>query len=151
MPYEICKEFTFDAAHSLPHHEGACKNLHGHTYKVAIHVRQDELQEAGPAQGMVCDFGTIKDAWKKIHADLDHSHLNKVLPNPTAEILKSRHRPIRLIALGRDAEEPVESISGEKALAVAIPPSTNPPTASTPIRPVPPLCPPWPMITLLPP
>jgi len=39
--------------------------------------------------------------------------------NPAAEILKSRHRPVRLVALGGGAEKPLESVSGVKALAVS--------------------------------
>jgi 6-pyruvoyltetrahydropterin/6-carboxytetrahydropterin synthase len=89
MPHEICKEFTFDAAHKLPHHEGACKNLHGHTYKVAVRVRRD-LQETGSAQGMVVDFGELKKAWAKVHSDLDHAYLNDLMPNPTAEVLAEK-------------------------------------------------------------
>lgn len=43
--------------------------------------------------------------------------LNRI--NPAAEILKSRHRPVGLIALGTDREEAPDSISGEKVLAVS--------------------------------
>ena len=33
---EVSKEFTFDCAHMLTGHDGLCKNLHGHTYKLRI-------------------------------------------------------------------------------------------------------------------
>jgi len=90
MPFEICKEFTLHAAHRLPHHDGACQKLHGHTYKVAVRIKGDKLQEDGPAQGMVLDFGAVKDAWRKIDKELDHSFLNDFFPNPTAEVMAEK-------------------------------------------------------------
>ena len=40
---EIFKEFTFESAHRLPHvPEGhKCGRLHGHSFKVAIHLSGD--------------------------------------------------------------------------------------------------------------
>ena len=41
MAMEIFKEFSFEAAHRLPHvPEGhKCARLHGHSFRVAVHVR----------------------------------------------------------------------------------------------------------------
>ena len=38
---EIYKEFTFDAAHRLPNAPAGhkCARLHGHSFRVAVHVR----------------------------------------------------------------------------------------------------------------
>ncbi|HEV2149624.1 MAG TPA: 6-carboxytetrahydropterin synthase QueD [Longimicrobiaceae bacterium] len=84
---EIFREFTFEAAHRLPNvPEGhKCARLHGHSFRVRIHV-------AGPLHpelGWVMDFGEIKDAFRPIHEQLDHSYLNDVpgLENPTSEVL----------------------------------------------------------------
>lgn len=84
---EIFKEFTFQAAHRLPHvpptHK--CHRLHGHTFTVALHLR-------GPVQepyGWVMDFADIAQAWEPLHQQLDHNFLNEVegLSNPTSENL----------------------------------------------------------------
>jgi 6-pyruvoyltetrahydropterin/6-carboxytetrahydropterin synthase len=84
---EIFREFTFDAAHRLPNvPEGhKCSRLHGHTYRVEIHV-------SGPVDehtGWVVDFGDIKAAFKPLMDQLDHYYLNEVegLKNPTSENL----------------------------------------------------------------
>lgn len=84
---EIFREFTFEAAHRLPHvPEGhKCARLHGHSYRVAVHV-------AGPVDphlGWVMDFGDIKAAFKPLEDCLDHHYLNEVagLENPTSEVL----------------------------------------------------------------
>ena len=84
---EIFREFTFEAAHRLPHvPEGhKCSRLHGHSYRVAVHVDGP----VDPELGWVMDFGTIKAAFKPIEERLDHYYLNEVpgLENPTSEVL----------------------------------------------------------------
>ena len=50
------KTVKFDAAHVLTNHEGLCKNLHGHTYRVDVSVTQAE----GDASDMVIDFKDLK-------------------------------------------------------------------------------------------
>jgi 6-pyruvoyltetrahydropterin/6-carboxytetrahydropterin synthase len=42
--------------HRVPGHEGACKNLHGHNYRIHFTVEAPELD----ALGRVIDFGVIK-------------------------------------------------------------------------------------------
>jgi 6-pyruvoyltetrahydropterin/6-carboxytetrahydropterin synthase len=85
---ELYKEFTFEAAHRLPNvaPEHKCARLHGHSYRIVIHVSG----EVDPQSGMVMDFADIKAAFKPIVVDqLDHYYLNEVegLENPTSENL----------------------------------------------------------------
>lgn len=84
---EIFKEFTFEAAHRLPHvppgHK--CSRLHGHSYRVEVHVRGP----VGPTTGWVMDFGDLKEAFEPLRQRLDHYYLNEIegLDNPTSEVL----------------------------------------------------------------
>ncbi|WP_433082375.1 6-carboxytetrahydropterin synthase QueD [Dactylosporangium sp. CA-052675] len=84
---EIFREFTFEAAHQLPSvpvgHK--CARLHGHSYRVEVHVGGD----VDPVTGWVMDFGDIKKAFQPLHDQLDHYYLNEVpgLKNPTSEVL----------------------------------------------------------------
>ncbi|TPQ18625.1 6-carboxytetrahydropterin synthase QueD [Streptomyces sporangiiformans] len=84
---EIFREFTFEAAHRLPNvPEGhKCARLHGHSYKVIVHVEGD----VDPEAGWVMDFADVKRAFKPIEAQLDHYYLNEIegLENPTSEVL----------------------------------------------------------------
>lgn len=84
---EIFREFTFEAAHRLPRvPEGhKCARLHGHSYKVIVHVEAPVDAELG----WVMDFGDVKRAFKPIDAQLDHYYLNDIegLDNPTSENL----------------------------------------------------------------
>lgn len=72
----------FDAAHLLPGYQGKCARLHGHTYEVEI-VVQGEVGE----NGFVMDFYQLKKIIAGSLTDLDHSYLNDILPNPTAETI----------------------------------------------------------------
>jgi 6-pyruvoyltetrahydropterin/6-carboxytetrahydropterin synthase len=84
---EIFREFTFEAAHRLPNvPEGhKCARLHGHSYRVEVHVSGS----VGPETGWVQDFGDLKVAFKPLEDQLDHYYLNEVegLENPTSEVL----------------------------------------------------------------
>ena len=87
----IAKEFTFDAAHSLPNSDGPCKRLHGHTYRVTVVARGRTQPVDGRAEeGMVVDFTRIKEVFKRrVEALCDHRYLNETVPveRTTAELL----------------------------------------------------------------
>lgn len=77
----VTKEFTFDAAHYLTEYHGKCEDLHGHTYKLQVTV-SGELN----SEGLVLDFIILKNIVKeKILNKLDHSNLNDVFKQPSAE------------------------------------------------------------------
>lgn len=84
---DIFKEITFEAAHLLPSvppgHK--CGRLHGHSFKVEIHIRG----QVGPQSGWVMDFTEIKEAFAPLFEQLDHHYLNEIqgLENPTSENL----------------------------------------------------------------
>ena len=84
---EIWKEFTFEAAHLLPHvpEDHKCRRLHGHSYRVRICV-EGSLE---PTLGWVVDFADIAEAFEPIRLRLDHYYLNEIegLENPTSEVL----------------------------------------------------------------
>ena len=71
---------SFSSAHRLPHYDGPCHDLHGHTWK-AVFVIEGPVKE----DGMVCDFKVVK---KLLDENLpDHQLLNDWVENPTAENL----------------------------------------------------------------
>jgi 6-pyruvoyltetrahydropterin/6-carboxytetrahydropterin synthase len=83
----VCKTFEFSAAHHLPDHEGACKHLHGHTYKLEVEVT-GPIRFAGPSRGMIVDFSMLKEMVNETVLSVhDHTFLNTLHPNPTAELM----------------------------------------------------------------
>ena len=86
----IYKEFSFEAAHQLPHHEGKCRRLHGHSFRVRVYVASEQLKTSGSETGMVMDFGVLKAYLNPLVKDyLDHYFLNESLglENPTSEAI----------------------------------------------------------------
>ena len=69
----VTKTVRFDAAHILTNHQGLCRNLHGHTYRVDISVsREDPLEEGD----MVIDFMELKRlATAEICDRFDHAFI----------------------------------------------------------------------------
>ena len=53
---KVTKTMRFDAAHVLTNHQGMCRNLHGHTYRVDVTV----AQEPSDTKDMVIDFKDLK-------------------------------------------------------------------------------------------
>jgi 6-pyruvoyltetrahydropterin/6-carboxytetrahydropterin synthase len=88
MNVTVCKEMRMAVAHRLPHHDGKCRHLHGHTYVVRVYVRGpvQPVDETNPHSGMVVDFGVLKAFLQNVEARLDHQLANDTLdPYPTAE------------------------------------------------------------------
>lgn len=84
---EVFKEFTFEAAHRLPNvpPDHKCWRLHGHSFRVEVHVGGELVQELG----WIVDFAEIKEAFRPLRQQLDHNYLNEIdgLDNPTSENL----------------------------------------------------------------
>lgn len=82
---DIFKSFHIEAAHRLPNVPSGhkCERLHGHSYKVEIHV----CGPVGAKTGWVIDFADIEEAFQPLFEQLDHHYLNEVegLSNPTSE------------------------------------------------------------------
>jgi 6-pyruvoyltetrahydropterin/6-carboxytetrahydropterin synthase len=90
MTWRIAKTFRFEAAHHLPHHDGKCARVHGHSWVAVVEVTADTLVTGGPKTGMVVDYGDISVAVDPIvEAHLDHYDLNDTtgLADPTSEAL----------------------------------------------------------------
>ncbi|MHB0979512.1 MAG: 6-carboxytetrahydropterin synthase QueD [Thermoleophilia bacterium] len=88
MRVTVTKILTFDAAHSLPEHEGKCRNVHGHTYSLEVTV-EGSVRRGGPSDQMVMDFGDLQAEMERLVVEpLDHCYLNDLFDfAPTAEAL----------------------------------------------------------------
>ena len=89
MYAKIGKFFEFEAAHFLPNHDGKCRNLHGHTYRLEVEVYGEVSAIRGKTDdGMVIDFGVVSKLVKTdIIEKFDHQLLNDFFQCPTAETL----------------------------------------------------------------
>lgn len=71
----VTKLFTFEMAHALWNYDGACRNIHGHSYKLYITIIGEPTSDlSSPKLGMVMDFGDLKTIVnEEIVSKFDHS------------------------------------------------------------------------------
>jgi 6-pyruvoyltetrahydropterin/6-carboxytetrahydropterin synthase len=83
--YELTIEKHFSAAHQLRGYGGKCERMHGHNWKIQVHVVADKLNELD----LAIDFHDLKRLTEEVIAPLDHSFLNEMFPftekNPSSE------------------------------------------------------------------
>lgn len=70
--YYLKAEQSFDSAHFLKNYEGKCSNLHGHRWRVIAEIAGMELSSEKQTEGMLMDFGEIKEELKKLCDEMDH-------------------------------------------------------------------------------
>ncbi len=71
----LTKEFAFETAHALGGYDGACRNMHGHSYKLFVTVAGvPSDREDDPKRGMVMDFGDLKKIVNRLIVEpFDHA------------------------------------------------------------------------------
>ncbi len=88
--FTVFKDFDLSAAHAIRGHTRGCQDLHGHNYRVRVHVAAGELDRLG----MVIDFADLKEIVSEVAGPFDHRVINEIPPfdreNTTAELL-ARH------------------------------------------------------------
>lgn len=57
----VTKEFDFEMAHALWNYDGACRNIHGHSYRLFVTlIGVPNVDSGDPKFGMVIDFKDLK-------------------------------------------------------------------------------------------
>lgn len=70
MLTRIAREFRWEMAHRLPTHEGGCRNVHGHSYKMLVEIAGEPLPN-----GMVLDYLIMKEYIDPLVLAIDHAFL----------------------------------------------------------------------------
>ena len=94
----LTKEFSFEAAHLLEGYDGACREIHGHSYRLFVTVRGVPVCDGrNPKLGMVMDFGQLKRiVGEEVVQRLDHAFVMRRTPagEAFAEALGTRFERI---------------------------------------------------------
>ena len=71
----LTKEFSFESAHALEGYAGACREIHGHSYRLYVTVAGEPSSDRSASDyGMVMDFGELKRiVTEQVVARMDHS------------------------------------------------------------------------------
>ena len=98
----ITKQFFFETGHALYGYDGKCRNVHGHSYQLAVTVIGKPIADNQNVKyGMVIDFGDLKAIVKREIVDkFDHTTVfNKNTPHiELAKELSDRGHNVMLVA-----------------------------------------------------
>ena len=72
--FELSVKGDIASAHFIKGHQGKCKNLHGHTWKIEVAVVSNTLDDLG----MVADFAVLKRQLQEVLDPIDHVCLNEL-------------------------------------------------------------------------
>ncbi len=106
MIMNISKEFNWDMSHRLPFHDGHCKNIHGHTYKLRV-----EIEGIMDKNGMVMDYYVLEKIVSQTIKKLDHSFIVDKNDNIMLDFLKENNFKHYLIENSTTAENIVIHLS----------------------------------------
>jgi len=97
----ITKTIEFDSAHRVKGHEGKCRHVHGHRYKLNITLTAESLDGIG----RVIDFSEVKEIVKSyIDSTYDHNTIVFKEDSELLERLQGMDRPLAIIPLNPTAE-----------------------------------------------
>ncbi len=93
----ITKTFSFEMAHALFGYDGPCKNIHGHSYELAVTLTgKTEADPSNPKYGMVIDFSDLKRIVKeRVINEYDHA------------LVLNRNSPHKELAEGKSIMEKI--------------------------------------------
>lgn len=86
MKVKIGKDFIWEMSHRLPFHEGPCKNIHGHSYKMTVELIGDLDKN-----GMVLDYYNISKIVEPFISQLDHAFICNDKDIEVINFLKSQN------------------------------------------------------------
>ncbi len=82
----VTKIFRFEMAHVLTSHDGLCKNIHGHSYKLYVTLTGEPKNSPGTSDdGMLMDFGELK---KLVNAQIMDTFDHALVINQNAPYAK---------------------------------------------------------------
>lgn len=96
----LSRKFSFETAHALLGYDGACRHIHGHSYKLVVTIIGTPLyDENHPKNGMVMDFGDLKRTVEQaVIKPFDHALLlNERTPVKLVEQLEKNNEKLLLL------------------------------------------------------
>lgn len=97
----ITKEFSFETAHALDGYDGACRQVHGHSYRLFVTVAGTPAEDpSDPKYGMVMDFGDLKRIVGRLVVDrYDHALVLRRTPENARlyEAMRGRFGKVELV------------------------------------------------------
>ena len=127
MPHTATRQIGIDMGHRVTNHGSKCKNIHGHRYTIEATIG-GALVPSGASEGMVADFGFMKDAMmQEIDGPCDHG-LCLWIKDPLVPLLLKN--PAEFDALSKALEDGIlgqcaQGVCGKLYLMDLVPTAEN--------------------------
>lgn len=105
---KISKEYKWEMSHRLRYHKGLCKNIHGHTYRMAVILTGTPLEETE----MILDYYDIGLTVKPLLEQLDHAMMVAESDTVMIDFLKKNNLKMYIIQNEPTAENICELLIG---------------------------------------
>ena len=105
---KIAKEFYWEMGHRLKNHNGLCRNLHGHSYKMRV-----ELDGEIATNSMLMDYYKLTQIVHKIIEPFDHSFLVEKSDNIILSFLQENNFRCVVVPFVSTAENLCEFFANE--------------------------------------
>lgn len=96
----IAKEFSWEMGHRLPSHDGLCRNIHGHSYKMRVELEGEPCQDSA----MLIDYYDLKLIVDEVIAPFDHSFLVEQTDEIVLSFLQQNNFKIVVVPFTSTAE-----------------------------------------------
>lgn len=111
MSRSVTITHSFEAAHRLPHLNGKCRSLHGHSWRVRVTVTAPDIR----ADGCVLEFGSFKHPLRDwIDTYLDHGAMLGSA-DPLRQVLQEQASKVFVFDPGWPTVEEVARLLGSVA------------------------------------
>lgn len=115
----LTKEFSFEMAHSLEGYDGACSQIHGHSYRLFVTVIGEPVcDDTNPKNGMVMDFGILKSiVGRTIVERYDHAFVIRATAcnESLLEALRSHYHRVEVVDYQPTCENMIARFAAEIA------------------------------------
>lgn len=130
--YRVSRRIAIDAGHRIASHRSKCRHLHGHRYEIEAWCSASRLHEWGEQQGMVLDFGFLKEEMLAIiDQGCDHGFITQLADRELLDLFRPEAHPLDawLSTLAAGVERDGFVVTEDTRLGTKLYVMPDPPTA----------------------
>lgn len=101
---KVSKRFRWEAAHRLPWHEGACRFVHGHSYRMMVELEGEPTEDTPGGSAMLIDFKHVKRMVMPLVDAMDHAMLINKTDTDLKEAVEKLESKIYIMPYDSTAE-----------------------------------------------
>ncbi|PEN14277.1 6-carboxytetrahydropterin synthase QueD [Longibacter salinarum] len=101
---KVSKRFRWEAAHRLPWHEGSCRFMHGHSYRMMVELEGEPTENTPGGSAMLIDFKHVKRIVKPLVDAMDHATIVNASDTELREAIEALESKVYVMPYDSTAE-----------------------------------------------